>query len=278
MNPEQILETLPPHATHQVLNQSGRTPDHDAYSADVTLRGVTDRYDLGWAEERFRRLGEVAGSQRVEDLARQANRHDPELVPFDRYGHRVDAVEFHPAYHELMRLAYGHEVHSLAWTGDGPHPHTARAVLSYLWNQAENGVGCPTGMTYASVDTLRKAPHLRDPWIGKALSTAYDPRPVHAAGKTGITLGMAMTEKQGGSDLKKVRTLARPLDGSNEPGARFALTGHKWFTSVPMSDAFLAVARTDAGVSCFFFERWHEDGSRNGMRIQRLKDKAGNRS
>lgn len=276
---DELLVYLPPGETHEVVNQSGPTPDHDAYTADNFLARVTEEYDLGWAANRFTRLGRVVGSQHTEELARLANRHEPEVRLFDRFGRRIDEVEFHPAYHELMRLAFTHEVHSLAWTGVGPNPHTARAVLSYLWNQAENGVSCPSGMTYAAIVAMRRAgPELAAVWEPKIVAAGYDPRPLHVAQKSAVTIGMAMTEKQGGSDLRKVRTVATPLDGQGGPGARYRIVGHKWFTSAPMCDGFFTLAQTEEGVSCFFFERWHADGSRNRMLIQRLKDKCGNRS
>ena len=148
---DDLLADLPPGQTHEVVNQSGATPDHDAFSADATLRGLVSRWDLGWAADRSAALGQVVGARATEQLAHLANEHGPELRLFDRFGHRVDEVDFHPAYHELMRLAYTHEVHSLAWTGDGPNPHTARAVLSYLWNQAELGESAERYLAFASL-------------------------------------------------------------------------------------------------------------------------------
>ena len=275
-----MMLTPPPtleRGTHEVTNQPGPTPDHDAYSGDPLLPGLCSSWEVGWADGRLRALGAVAGSEHVARLAHDANRHEPELRTFSRFGERIDEVEYHPSYHELMALAFGHEVHALAWTACEPGGHLARAMLSYLWNQAENGVGCPTAMTYAAPLPFESVPELWEAWRPLVLSDRYDPRPVAAGEKTGVTIGMAMTEKQGGSDLRQTGTTATPLEGGGT-GTWYELTGHKWFTSVPMSDGFFTLARTGDGVSCFFFPRWLPDGGRNGMRIQRLKDKCGNRS
>ena len=259
------------------LNQSGVTPAHDAFAADPVLPGLARAWDVGWAADRLSALGTVVGDPATERLARDANRHHPELRTFDRYGARVDEVDFHDSYHQLMGLAFGHGVHSLAWTADAPNAHLARAMASFLWNTAENGVGCPTAMTYAAPIPFRLQPDLWDGWRDVVLAEDYDPRPLPAGEKRAVTIGMAMTEKQGGSDLRAIRSTARPA-GRPGPGEWYVIDGHKWFTSVPMSDGFFTLARTDEGVSCLFFPRWLPDGHRNGMRIQRLKDKAGNRS
>ncbi len=259
------------------LNQSGGTPHHDAYAIDPLLGHLTDQWGTGWAVAQLSDLGRVVGDPQTERLARDANRHHPELVTFDPFGHRVDEVEFHPSYHDLMALAFGHGVHSLAWTGEGANPHLARAMLSYLWNQAENGVGCPTAMTYGAPIPFRTVPDLWAQWRDKVLAADYDPRPVPMEDKAAVTIGMAMTEKQGGSDLRAIRTTATPT-GPAGPGEWYVIDGHKWFTSVPMSDGFFTLAQTAEGPSCLFFPRWLPDGAVNGMRIQRLKDKVGNRS
>jgi putative acyl-CoA dehydrogenase len=207
-------------------------------------------------------------------LACQANAHAPQLVSHDRYGRRIDLVEYHPAYHELMAEAFGRGLHALAWTATGEAaPFSARAVLCYLWNQGENGTACPMTMSFAARQVLDANPVLAAEWAPKLLAADYDPRPLPLGEKRAVTLGMAMTEKQGGSDLRANATQARPIGGE-----AYLLDGHKWFCSAPMSDAFLALARTAAGVTCFLAPRSLPDGSRNPFLIQRLKDKCGNRS
>ena len=260
------------YATHEVLNQPPPLSDYDAYSSDPTLGRIVRAFGAEWARPRLERAGRTAGSAHVQLLARQANRHGPELRTHDRFGTRIDQIDFHPAWHELMGLAMGQEVHSLSWTEERPGSQVARAALSYLWNQGENGIMCPILMTYASVPTLRRDPALAAEWEAKVLSTRYDPKQTRASDKTGVTVGMAMTEKQGGSDLRQTQTVAEP-DGDG-----WRLVGHKWFFSVPHSDIFITLARTEKGVSCFLVPGWLPDGSRNHLMIQRLKDKAGNKS
>ena len=265
-------------STHEVLNQPGALEDYNAFSDDVSLVEATRMFGADWAADHLRRAGALAGSKKVQHLARQANRNLPELRTHDRFGHRIDLVEFHPAYHELMSLIFGCETHSFAWTHERAGAHVARAVLSYLWNQAENGVCCPMGMTFASIPALRHDLALLGEWAPWINRPAYDPRPVHAKEKTGLTVGMAMTEKQGGSDLRATATTARPATTRRGSGAPYLLAGHKWFFSAPMSDLFLTLARTDQGLSCFLASGWLPDGSRNRLKLQRLKDKCGNRS
>ncbi len=269
-----------PHATtHEVLNQPPALECWNPYDGDRVLAAALHREGGGWAEDKARKLAAAVGTAHVQNLARLANRHTPELRSHDRYGHRVDLVDFHPAWHELMALAYGHEVHSLAWTAKRPGAQVARAALSYLWNQAENGVGCPTGMSYAAQPALAFQPDVVAEWMPRLMSPHYDPRPIAAEKKTGCTIGMTFTEKQGGSDLRANQTRARAL-GTAGPGQLYALTGHKWFCSAPMSDCFMTLAYTDADKppSAFFFRRWLPDGRANPFFIQRLKDKCGNRS
>jgi putative acyl-CoA dehydrogenase len=271
--------TLPPAGTHEVLNQPPPLAAWNPYDGDRVLVAALHREGGGWAEERARKLAAEIGTARVQELARLANRHTPRLHTHDRFGHRVDRVEYHPAWHELMALAYGHEVHSLAWTAGRPGAQVARAALSYLWNQAENGVGCPTAMSFGAKPALDAAPEIAAEWLPRLLSARYDPRPIAAEAKSGCTIGMTFTEKQGGSDLRANETRARPL-GKPGPGQPYALTGHKWFCSAPMSDCFVTLAYTDAekGPSAFFLRRWRPDGTANPFFIQRLKDKCGNRS
>jgi putative acyl-CoA dehydrogenase len=266
------------YATHEVMNQPGSLEGYDLYSDDKPLRDAVRVFGGDWAAERLKQTGVLVGSAKVQHLARQANRHLPELRTHDRFGHRVDVVEFHPAYHELMGLIFGSETHAFAWTHDRPGAHVARAALSYLWNQGENGICCPMGMTFASVAGLRHDPALLAEWSPLINRSAYDPRPVYAKEKAGVTVGMAMTEKQGGSDLRATMTTARPVTAQRGPGAPYLITGHKWFFSVPMSDLFLTLAQTGNGVSCFIATGWLPDGSRNRLKLQRLKDKCGNKS
>ena len=191
----------------------------------------------------------------------------------------IDVVEFHPAYHELMGLIYGDEAHSFAWTRDGEPARTSRArALSYLWNQGENGICCPMGMTFASIPALRHDPSCSTSGRRTSSQPPTTPRPIYAKEKTGVTVGMAMTEKQGGSDLRATMTTARPATARRGSGAPYLITGHKWFFSVPMSDVFLTLAQTEKGLSCFLATGWLPDGSRNRLQIQRLKDKCGNKS
>ena len=265
-------------ATHDVLNQPGALADYNAYADDKPLVEAVRVFGGDWAAVHLERAGTLVGSERVQYLARQANRHLPALRTHDRFGHRVDLVEFHPAYHELMSLICGCETHSFAWTQHRAGAHVARAVLSYLWNQGENGICCPIGMTFASIPALQHDAGLLSEWGPLINRPAYDPRPVYAKEKAGVTVGMAMTEKQGGSDLRATMTTARPAASRHGSGAPYLLTGHKWFFSVPMSDLFLTLAQTEKGLSCFFATGWLPDGSRNRLKLQRLKDKCGNKS
>ncbi|HKU40221.1 MAG TPA: acyl-CoA dehydrogenase family protein [Polyangiales bacterium] len=266
--PKRYVET-----THQVENQATPLEPYDAYETDAALREGCAREGGAWVEQAVAAYGVVIGSVQSAELAAQANRFPPQLRSHDRYGHRIDEVDYHPAYHELMRLAIQHGVHSLAWTHAGPGAHVAHAALSYLQEQLEAGTSCPLTMTHACVPSLRQDAELAARWLPKVFSTEYDPRCVPVADKRGATFGMAMTEKQGGSDVRANTTRAEPIGGRD-----FLLTGHKWFCSAPMSDGFLTLAQTGQGLSCFLVPRWWHDGSRNRFLIQRLKDKLGNRS
>ncbi|GAU83846.1 acyl-CoA dehydrogenase family protein [Bosea sp. BIWAKO-01] len=261
------------HSTHEVTNQVPILCDYDAFAADPVLQAAATAFDAGWASERLHAAGRIVGSAQVQDLARLANRFTPELRTHDRFGNRIDQIEFHPAWHELMGLAIGQETHSLASNWPGPGAQVARAALSYLWSQGESGICCPISMTYAAIPVLRQEPDLWSKWGALVSSNRYDRRQTAASTKTGATVGTAMTEKQGGSDLRQTQTVAE----DNGDGT-WSLTGHKWFFSVPHSDLFLTLARTAEGISCFVVPGWLPDGSRNGVAIQRLKDKCGNRS
>ena len=266
------------YATHEVLNQPGALHDIDLFSSDRPLTEAVAAFGAGWAAPDLAATGASAGSAHVQHLARQANRHLPELRTHDRFGHRSDVVEFHPAYHELMGLVFGQATHSFAWTHPQPGAHVARAALSYLWNQGENGVCCPMGMTHASIAALRHDPAQLAEWGPRINRAAYDPAVAAPHTKRGLTVGMAMTEKQGGSDLRATITAATPATARRGTGAEYRLTGHKWFFSVPMSDLFLTLAQTDGGLSCFLAPGWLPDGTRNRLKLQRLKDKCGNKS
>ena len=257
----------------QASNQPPLLAGYNAWEQDAILRAAVEREGGAWIGERAHKLGELVGSERMQLLADQANRHLPQLRTHDRFGERIDAVDYHPAYHELMALAFGAGLHSLAWKAQRDGAFVARAALNYLWNQAENGTSCPVTMAFAAVQVMRNDPRLAAEWEPKLLADAYDPSPLHLSRKSAATVGMAMTEKQGGSDLRTNQTVATELgDGA------YALEGHKWFCSAPMSDGFLTLARTGVGVTCFFAPRSLADGKRNGIHIQRLKDKCGNRS
>ncbi len=261
-------------ATHEVFNQVPPLIDYNAFDRDIALIEGLRREGAGWAETRAHDFGAVTGSSRVIELGRRANINKPILNTHDRYGNRVDEVEFDPAWHELMRLGMEAQVHSLPWNEPRKGSHAARAVVHYLLTQAEAGVGCPLTMTFSALPALRHEPDAAAEWGPRLTSTIYDSRFIPAAQKSSALMGMAMTEKQGGSDVRANTTRATSLGTNGE----YHLTGHKWFCSAPMCDAFLTLAQTDAGITCFLVPRWLPDGSRNRFFIQRLKDKLGNRS
>jgi putative acyl-CoA dehydrogenase len=259
--------------SHEVTNQAPPLPDLNLFTTDPILAAAAAREGAGWAAGRLAAFGAVMGSERVAGLAEAANNYPPELKAFDRFGQRLDEVVYHPAYHELMHLAKSHEVHSIAWTAAQAGGHVAHMALEYMLVQVEAGVCCPVTMTHAGYAALRKYP-VAAPWLQRITAASYDSRFIPAAEKTGVTIGMAMTEKQGGSDVRSNTTRAAPM---GEDGW-FELTGHKWFCSAPMSDAFLTLAQAPGGLSCFLVPRWRPDGTRNPFFIQRLKDKLGDRS
>ena len=267
----------PATGTHEVVNQPPPLVDYNVYETNRPLVEAVRREGAEWAESRIAEVAAFAGSERAQRLGALANENPPKLRTHDRYGHRVDEVEFHPAWHELLGKAVGYELHSLPWKEPQPGVHVARGAAFMCFSQAEAGVGCPISMTYSVVPALRAQPDLAAEWEPRILSPEYDPRNVPASQKPGALIGMGMTEKQGGSDVRTNATVARPVNGGG-PGAEYELTGHKWFMSAPMCDAFLVLAQTDGGISCFLFPRWTPDGERNRFRLQRLKDKLGNRS
>jgi putative acyl-CoA dehydrogenase len=264
-----------PRATHEVRNQVPPLAGHDV-ADDPALLEAVQREGADWAVAELHELGLLAGQAATADQARLANEHPPVLRTHDRYGNRIDEVEFHPAWHALMDTAVGHGLHAAPWADPRPGAHVARAAKFYVWSQAEAGHGCPISMTYAVVPALRHAPELAGRFEPLLVTRAYDPGLRPPEGKRGLLSGMAMTEKQGGSDVRANTTRAEPAPGAG-PGAH-VLTGHKWFCSAPMSDMFLTLAQGPAGLTCFLLPRVLPGGERNGMRLQRLKDKLGNRS
>lgn len=269
------INKLSPVETHEVFNQSLALENYNLYHCDVALQeavtvngGVVDDGALS-------HHGERCGRADVINWGFEANENKPQLDTHDRFGHRVDLVKFHPSYHNLMDMALRAGVHSGPWQVNAKHAHVQRAALSYMQSQVDAGHGCPLTMTFASVPTLKLTPSLADTWLPKILENAYQPENIPYFEKRALTIGMGMTEKQGGSDVQANTTYATPLSGCGS-GALYALNGHKWFLSAPMCDAFLMLAKTDGGLSCFLVPRWREDGEKNGLYLQRLKNKMGN--
>ncbi len=257
--------------THEVTNQAPPLVGHDT-SADPAVQEALEREGAAWAREELSTLGRLAGTEEAQEWGRLAERTPPVLTTHDRYGHRIDEVAYTPTYHRLMETAVGHGLHGAPWADDRPGAHVARAAKFMAWN-VDAGHGCPISMTYAVVPALRASPALAATYEPLLTSTSYDPGLRVPSTKSGLIAGMSMTEKQGGSDVRANTTQAR-LQGDGS----YRLTGHKWFTSAPMSDLFLALAQTPAGLSCFLVPRVLPDGVRNPMHLMRLKDKLGNLS
>ena len=265
--------STPSYLANEVTNQPPALAPYDAADDAALLEGLR-REGAGWAEDDVRRVGRLAGSEEAQDWATQANRHPPELRTHDRFGNRIDEVEFHPSWHELMRVAIAEGLGATVWTQRQPGAHVARTARGLVWGHTEIGHFCPLAMTYAVVPALRHQPELAAIYEPLLVSQVYDPGLRTPASKRGLLAGMGMTEKQGGSDVRTNTTTATP---TGEHGL-YALHGHKWFTSAPMCDLFLVLAQAPEGLSCFLVPRVLPDGSRNPFRIQRLKDKLGNRS
>jgi putative acyl-CoA dehydrogenase len=260
-------------STHEVHNQPPPLDGYDVYSADTALLEAVARHDAGWATERLTAIGRLAGSAQAQEWGRLANEVPPVLHTVDRYGRRIDEVEFHPAWHQLMAVAVGNGLHASSWVDDRPGAQVARAAAFSVWSQVEGGHGCPISMTHAAVPALRVDPALAAEWVPRLTSYSYDFGLRPPQDKAGCLAGMGMTEKQGGSDVRTNTTRAvAQADGT------YLLTGHKWFTSAPMCDVFLVLAQAESGLTCFLVPRVLPDGTRNTFRIQRLKDKLGNRS
>ena len=264
-----------PHLTHDVLNQVPLLAGYDV-ADDPALLSAAAREGAGWAEAELHELGERAGARETQEHARLANEHPPVLRTHDARGHRIDEVEFHPSWHVLLGTAVRHGLHAAPWADPAPGAHVARAAKFFVWSQAEAGHGCPVSMTYAALPALRHAPDLARRFAPLLTARDYDPGLRAPEGKAALLAGMAMTEKQGGSDVRANTTRAEPAPGDG-PGAHL-LTGHKWFCSAPMSDLFLVLAQAPDGLTCFLLPRVRPDGTRNAVRLQRLKDKLGNRS
>jgi putative acyl-CoA dehydrogenase len=266
-----------PHRTHAVENQVPPLANYDAYASDAALVATVTANDARWADPALHAVGRRAGSEEAIQWGFEANANPPKLKVFDRTGVRVDEVEFHPAYHRLLEASIGYGLHAAAWRSPKPGAHVARAAGFYLWSQVDAGHGCPISMTHAAVPALRAQTDLALIWEPLIFAGSYDGRPRPAHQKGSAIFGMAMTEKQGGSDVRANTTHAVPT-GAGGPGAEYALVGHKWFCSAPMSDAFLVLAQAPGGLSCFLVPRFLPDGSKNVFALQRLKDKLGNRS
>lgn len=258
-------------ATHDVSNQPPPFEEINLYANDAALMGAVEAGGGEAHEDRLSAFGARCGSAEVIEWGHLANRVTPQLKSFDRYGRRLDEVEFHPAYHSLMDLGLSAGVAAGAWTVDHAG-HVLHSALLFLMGQAEGGVCCPMSMTYAAVPALLHEPRLADDWIPRATALAYDPRFIPPTEKKAVTIGMAMTEKQGGSDVRANTTRAE------RSGDHWSLTGHKWFCSAPMCDAFLTLAYAEEGLSCFLVPRWKPSGERNAIHIMRLKDKLGDRA
>lgn len=267
-------------ATHEVFNQPTPLADTNLFTTNRALQDALRFNAPGLATESLTALGALAGSAAMQQQARLANVHTPQLHTHDRQGHRVDKVEFHPAYHALMTAATQAGLHGTPYAPEeqaSGHAHARRAAGFMLFTELEPSILCPISMTYAVTPALRDNPAIYADWTPKLAARAYDPALRLWRDKPGVTMGMGMTEKQGGSDVRANTTQA-VLDGQDAWGARYRLTGHKWFFSAPMCDAFLVLAQAPAGLSCFFLPRVLPDGTRNGLRIQRLKDKLGNKA
>lgn len=266
--------------THPVFNVSVEMGDINLFDSDQALKEAVQREGGGWAADALHQFGALTGSRDYLQLGHLANKYKPELDTHDRFGNRIDVVHYHPAYHDLMRSTFTHQLHSLPWVNPVSGAHVARAAKFLMQGQVEAGHMCPTTMTFACIPSIRTTPKLAALFEDKILSSNYDPRNLPAGQKNGLTVGMGMTEKQGGSDVRANTTFAVAIDqggtGEGDETKTYEITGHKWFLSAPMCDLFLVLAKTDAGVSCFLVPRWKPDGSKNTLQVIRLKNKMGN--
>src|SRR5579872_407363 len=263
--------------THEVFNQPSPLVGYDLFGQDVALAESSERFGAGWADETLHAIGRRAGTEEAIRWGFEANAYAPVLRTHDRFGHRIDEVEFHPSWHRLMETAVSYGLHASSWREPRAGAHVARAAAFFVWSQVEAGHGCPISMTHAAVPALRMQRNLAAIWEPRLLSRHYDPGLSAPEVKRGALCGMAMTEKQGGSDVRVNTTKAEP-ERQGGSGEEYRITGHKWFCSAPMCDAFFVLAQAPRGLSCFLLPRVLPDGARNAFHIQRLKDKLGNRS
>src|SRR5215831_4713371 len=261
----------------EVFNQSSELVDYNLFSSHSALTDALAREGAEHESAALAALGERLGTVTMFRLGDAANRNPPQLRAYDRSGVRLDAAEFHPAWHELMRRLVAEGLHTGPWAQPRPGAHVARAAGYMMWAEVENGTQCPATMSYGAVPALARQGEMFAPWLRLLLSRDYDAAFVPAAEKRGALIGMGMTERQGGSDVRTNTTHARPVNGGG-PGREYRLSGHKWFFSAPMCDAFLVLAQTAGGLSCFLVPRFRPDRSLNALRLLRLKDKLGNRS
>ena len=275
MNHLRPIKQLP---THEVENMPPYMGNQDLWKNDKNLREAVNREGAGWAEKNLSAFGHLMGCTEMFDHAEKANKNPPELKAFDQYGNRINYVDYHPSYHHLLGVAIKNEIPSFAWNHKKEGSQVAHMALTYMFSQVEGGVMCPMAMTYSVIPALKHNPDLEAQWLPKVLSNEYDDRDIPIDQKLGGTIGMFMTEKQGGSDVRANSTRAKPVSSSVGNGSEYLLTGHKYFCSAPMCDAFLVLANTNVGLSCFLVPRWKPNGERNSFFIQRLKDKLGNRS
>ena len=267
-------ESADPSSDQLIPNQVPPLTGYNLFLSDRTLTQAVEREGANWAREQIAELGRLLGTEEAQRWGFEANENKPVLHTHDRFGNRRDEVVFHPSWHNLMRTSVANRLHCLPWEARRPGAHVARATLMMLTAQNEAGHTCPISMTFSAVASLREEPGLFAEWERRILSSVYDPRFAPAQEKFGVLLGMGMTEKQGGSDVRANTTRAERIGSSRE----YLITGHKWFVSAPMCDAFLVLAQEPQGLSCFFLPRWTPTGKRNAFHIQRLKDKMGNRS
>jgi len=256
------------------FNQPPVLENYNLFTSDLPLQTAVEANGGACSNEHAAQFGEILGRAETLELGNLANKNPPVLKTHDRFGNRLDLVEFHPSYHELMRISIENETHSFAWTSEKPQKYVARSVLAFLKQQVDEGTSCPLTMTFAVVPSLKIEPEIAVEWLPKVLSNEYDARFLPVTEKSGATFGMAMTEPQGGSDVRANTTFAEKLNARGE----YKITGRKWFCSAPMSDAFLVLAQTEKGLSCFLMPRFMPDGTKNALYFQRLKDKLGNRS
>ncbi len=264
------------HQTHTVFNQPPLLENWNLYTSDIAMQENLHLYGGSWGEEEVQGYGKIVGTD-LQEAGFLANENPPQLKTHDRFGNRIDVATFHPSYHQLMQTAIEHGLPSSPWTDPTPGTHVVRAAKMIMQNQIEAGHCCPLTMTFAAVPAINMQPDIAKIWLPKINARVYDPSNRPWFEKEGLTIGMAMTEKQGGTDVRANTTRATAI-GSEGPGQLYELLGHKWFCSAPMCDAFLTLAQTSKGLSCFLVPRWRTDGSKNAIEVQRLKDKLGNKS